>query len=270
MDYWLDVAISVPAYSGLGDWLTYRHSAAVAPGSLVRAPLAKREILGVVWQCHTQPPDPSMVAKIVPIAAVLELEPLSQNWRNLIGFGARYYQRALGELALAALPPQLRTLDGTQLVRRLNRAPRASKAIEPDTPPQLTEEQISALQELSSGDTRPALLFGATGSGKTEVYLHAVQAALESSPQAQALVLVPEINLTPQLFARFAARFASLGADAVVALHSGLTPAQRLSAWLAAHLGRARVVLGTRVSVLSSIPHLKLIVVDEEDRKSVV
>jgi primosomal protein N' (replication factor Y) len=77
-------------------------------------------------------------------------------------------------------------------------------------------------------------------------------------------VLVPEINLTPQLLSRFAARFEHLGPGAVAALHSGLTPAQRLSAWLAAHLGRARVLLGTRVAVLASLPRLRLIVVDEE------
>jgi primosomal protein N' (replication factor Y) len=104
------------------------------------------------------------------------------------------------------------------------------------------------------------LLFGATGSGKTEVYLQAVERLLAHEPQAQALVLVPEINLTPQLQARFRARFG----DQVTTLHSGLTPAQRLAHWLAAHLGRARIVLGTRMAVFASLPQLRLIVVDEE------
>jgi primosomal protein N' (replication factor Y) len=88
---------------------------------------------------------------------------------------------------------------------------------------------------------------------------------LAESPQAQALVMVPEINLTPQLEARFHARFAPLyGAQALVAMHSGMTPAQRLSAWLAAHQGGARIVLGTRMAVFASMPGLALIVVDEE------
>src|SRR5439155_3842061 len=98
-----------------------------------------------------------------------------------------------------------------------------------------------------------------TGSGKTEVYLQASEAALMRGRQV--LMLVPEINLTPQLLARVVARFP---ARRIVAMHSGLTPAQRLQTWLLAHLGLADVVLGTRLAVLASLPHLGLIVVDEE------
>ncbi|MFX8094684.1 DEAD/DEAH box helicase, partial [Acinetobacter baumannii] len=86
-----------------------------------------------------------------------------------------------------------------------------------------------------------------TGSGKTEVYLRAAEAALAAGRQV--LVLVPEINLTPQLEARFTERFRALLPQplAIVSLHSALTPAQRLQHWLAAHLGHARLVLGTRL-----------------------
>jgi primosomal protein N' (replication factor Y) len=77
-------------------------------------------------------------------------------------------------------------------------------------------------------------------------------------------MLVPEINLTPQLEERVRARFTHLGEAAIVSMHSGMTPAQRLNSWLSAHTGQARLVLGTRLAVLASIPHLKLIVVDEE------
>ncbi|MDP2742143.1 MAG: primosomal protein N', partial [Hydrogenophaga sp.] len=108
-----------------------------------------------------------------------------------------------------------------------------------------------------------------TGSGKTEVYLRATQRVLElaadGEPPTQALVMVPEINLTPQLESRFRERFEPLfGAVAVVCLHSGMTPAQRLTSWLAAHTGQARIVLGTRMAVFASMPGLRLIVVDEE------
>jgi primosomal protein N' (replication factor Y) len=103
------------------------------------------------------------------------------------------------------------------------------------------------------------LLHGVTGSGKTEVYLHAAETALAQGKQA--LVLVPEINLTPQLEARFAARFPG---RVLVSLHSGLTPAQRLRHWLLAHLGVADLVLGTRLAVFAPLPRLGLIVVDEE------
>ncbi len=120
------------------------------------------------------------------------------------------------------------------------------------------------LQQIHS-QSGPFLLFGATGSGKTEVYLRAVQTLLENDPDAQALVMVPEINLTPQLEARFTERFAPLYGDtAVVSLHSGMTNPQRLKSWLAAHSGGARIVLGTRMAVFASMPQLRLIVVDEE------
>ncbi|MET0348870.1 MAG: primosomal protein N', partial [Rhizobacter sp.] len=132
---------------------------------------------------------------------------------------------------------------------------------------ELTPEQAVALDQLAALDVPGAapvvLLHGLTGSGKTEVYLRAAEAALASGRQV--LVLVPEINLTPQLEARFAARFG--GGDAprrIVSLHSGLTPAQRLKNWLAAHLGLADLVLGTRLAVFAPLPRLGLIVVDEE------
>jgi len=170
----------------------------------------------------------------------------------------------VGEVALAALPPQLRGLSALQLARRLRRKPAA--APQHDAPPDvtkgvaLTPEQALALDGIAA-HPGPFLVYGATGSGKTEVYLQAVQALLAGNPQAQALVMVPEINLTPQLESRFIARF---GADAVVSLHSGMTNPQRLKSWLAAHTGAARIVLGTRMAVFASLPALGLIVVDEE------
>ena len=127
-----------------------------------------------------------------------------------------------------------------------------------------TAEQESARTRISA-EKGPFLLFGSTGSGKTEVYLRCVQEMLEADPTAQALVMVPEINLTPQLEERFAGRFAPrFGPGAVVSLHSGMTNPQRLASWLAAHGGSARIVLGTRMAVFASLPGLKLIVVDEE------
>jgi primosomal protein N' (replication factor Y) len=127
----------------------------------------------------------------------------------------------------------------------------------------LTQAQQASLLSIaeSSTSSTPAtlLLHGVTGSGKTEVYLGAVAQALEAGRQA--LVLVPEINLTPQLEARFAERFRGRH---IVSLHSGLTPAQRLRSWLAAHLGLADIVLGTRLAVFASMPRLGMIVVDEE------
>ncbi|WDD95876.1 primosomal protein N' [Burkholderia sp. FERM BP-3421] len=134
------------------------------------------------------------------------------------------------------------------------------------TPPQLTDQQAEALDAITAAQGfAPFLLHGVTGSGKTEVYLRALAALLSARPDAQVLVLVPEINLTPQFEAAFRARFAaSLPGDAIVTLHSGLAEGERARHWLAAHTGRARIVLGTRLAVLASLPTLALIVVDEE------
>jgi primosomal protein N' (replication factor Y) len=230
---------------------------------LLRVPLGRREVLGVAWSVRQDEAGPAAM-ELKPIGAVLDaLAPLGEAWRDLVAFAARYYQRSLGEIALAALPPQLRDLSAVQLARRLKRkgaagAPAAGGiAPSPVTP---SAEQAEALTRFDA-EAGPFLLFGSTGSGKTEVYLRAVAALLAREPQAQALVMVPEINLTPQLEARFKERF---GADAVVSLHSGMTNPQRLASWLAAHSGAARIVLGTRMAVFASMPTLRLIVVDEE------
>jgi primosomal protein N' (replication factor Y) len=270
MAFWPSVVVATPAHSGVGASLTYRSELSLACGTLVRVPLGAREVLGVVWDCPATPPDGLSEAQTRAVAGVLEgLPPLNDRWRQLVQFAARYYQRSLGEVALAALPPQLRDLSHEQLARRLKRR-RATGADAPVPAGgvagghHLSDEQRQALDALATAQA-PVLLYGATGSGKTEVYLQATQRALAAYAGAQVLVMVPEINLTPQLEARFRARFEPLcGTGAVVCLHSGMTPAQRLASWLAAHTGQARIVLGTRMAVLASLPGLRLIVVDEE------
>jgi primosomal protein N' (replication factor Y) len=259
----LSVAVETPRYSSVGDLLDYASEQTLPPGTLVRVPLGRRDMPGIVWQrpAHAAPPP----VELRPLAAVLSsLPPLADEWRELIDFAAAYYQRGVGELALAALPPDLRKLDDTPLARRVARlqqrpadADATLLATAPERP-ELNEEQAAALAAIGAAD-KPVLLHGVTGSGKTEVYLRAAEAALQQGRQA--LVLVPEINLTPQLEARFAERFPG---HLMVSLHSGLTPAQRLRHWLLAHLGRADLVLGTRLAVFASMPRLGLVVVDEE------
>jgi primosomal protein N' (replication factor Y) len=255
------VVVPTPAHSTLAAALSYRSEVPLSPGALVRVPLGRREVCGVVWDAPAQGGEPIAPEQLKAIGAPLDgLPPLSASWRQLVAFAAGYYQRSLGEVALAALPPQLRELDAAQFARRLKRATGSTDAAPASARPLLTPDQAQALAAIAA-EPGPFLLFGATGSGKTEVYLHAVEDLLRRDAQAQALVLVPEINLTPQLQARFVERF---GADAVVALHSGMTNPQRLRSWLAAHLGRARIVLGTRMAIFASLPHLGLVVVDEE------
>jgi primosomal protein N' (replication factor Y) (superfamily II helicase) len=257
----VSVVVPMPAHSSLGGTLTYRSEVPLAPGTLVRVPLGRREVLGVVWEAGPAGENEVPPAELKAVASVLDgLPPLGARWRELVAFAASYYQRGLGEVALAALPPQLRDLGAEQLARRLKRPSSAVAAPESPQAAQPTAEQADALARVQAGEGC-FLLFGATGSGKTEVYLQAVQRLFAADPQAQALVMVPEINLTPQLEERFIARF---GAGQVVSLHSGMTHPQRLRSWLAAHGGAARVVLGTRMAIFASMPGLQLIVVDEE------
>ncbi|HWX11968.1 MAG TPA: primosomal protein N' [Trinickia sp.] len=136
----------------------------------------------------------------------------------------------------------------------------------PTARPTLTDEQAQALDAIRAArGFATFLLHGVTGSGKTEVYLHALDALFAECPNAQALVLVPEINLTPQFEAAFRARFSALDrASSIVTLHSGMADGERARSWLAAHRGHARIVLGTRLAVLASLPRLALVIVDEE------
>ncbi len=320
MEFWVAVVVATPVHSALVQRLTYRSERALTAGALVRVPLGQRELLGIVWGEAVAPENDSLRAKTKDITAVLDaVAPLNTAWRALLEFSARYYQRGLGEVALAALPPQLRELDAQQLARRqklhtqrsakaaaqANAAAQASAGHQakakgaaaaetgdtaaqdapasPVTSPVASAQQTEAIAQFfaATGGPQPALLFGATGSGKTEVYMRITAQVLgqpalgpghghgyghDNTPVLpQVLVMVPEINLTPQLEARFTERFAPLyGANAVVSMHSGMTPAQRLKSWLAAHTGQARIVLGTRMSVFASLPGLALIVVDEE------
>ena len=267
----LPVAVETPQHSGLQGTLDYLSERPLPPGTLVRVPLGRREVPGIVWSGDASS-EPSLALKA--IAQVMEsLPPLSTRWCELVGFAAAYYQRSVGEMALAVLPPELRKLDDAQLANRIARLRKATAA-EPrtddtpaPTPPELNADQAAVLEQLQAlhtpGSAPVVLLHGLTGSGKTEVYLRAAERALAAGQQV--LVLVPEINLTPQLEARFAERFGSGPSPRrIVSLHSGLTPAQRLKHWLAAHLGLADLVLGTRLAVFAPLPRLGLIVVDEE------
>jgi primosomal protein N' (replication factor Y) (superfamily II helicase) len=128
--------------------------------------------------------------------------------------------------------------------------------------PSLNDEQKSAIEQVLAltHTFKPWLLHGITGSGKTEVYIQIIKKIL-AEKDAQVLVLVPEINLTPQLEARFRSR---LSQYPLVTLHSNLSESERLQNWLAASSGAAKIVIGTRLSVFTPMPNLKLIVMDEE------
>ena len=287
----LQVAVATPAHIDLPAVLSYSSEQFLSAGSLVRVPLGSREVLGIVWDdadasdsVAQKSEQPKHTLKSIA-GSLGDIAPLNAAWQALIAFTARYYQRALGEVALATLPPQLRELDALQMAKRLKpKQPKKQSKSAADAVAvavavavdaatvvatnlvALSAEQASAIDQFFAQSTtgivpKPALLFGSTGSGKTEVYLRSVAKVLAEDEKAQVLIMVPEINLTPQLLSRFAERFAD---QQIATLHSGMTPAQRLKSWLLAHSGAARIIVGTRMSIFASMPHLRLIVVDEE------
>ncbi|MGC2029663.1 MAG: primosomal protein N' [Steroidobacteraceae bacterium] len=167
--------------------------------------------------------------------------------------------RATADEAGAFKPAQLRALAIRGWITQAEAPQPAALTLRPSEVT-LTEHQAQCVAAILAAPHRFAahLLYGVTGSGKTEVYLRVIAAAIAAG--GQALVLVPEIALTPQLVDRFRRRFSS----GVVALHSGLSGAERRDAWRAAHNGEARIIIGTRSAVFTSLPKLALIVVDEE------
>jgi primosomal protein N' (replication factor Y) len=242
-------------------------SGAPVAGQLASVPFGRREVVGVIVDVGNSSDVPQDKLKdAIEIRA--QIAPLSAPWLELCRFAADYYHRPLGEVAIPGLPKNLRTLKSTALDRALKKLSKdiAAHDATPAGMTVLNADQQHAADVIAAADGfAPTLLYGVTGSGKTEVYLQAaVQILLRSAQNkesAQILILVPEINLTPQLENSVRARFPGV---MVATLHSGLAEGERMMHWLAAHHGQARIVLGTRLAILASLPHLKLIVIDEE------
>ena len=232
-------------------------------GQLALVNFGNREVVGLIVEIrgHTEvPPDKLKNA----LAVRGQLAPLPPAWIELAAFAADYYQRPLGEVALPGLPKNLRVLTTVALDRALKKLAKPMPAHDatPAGMPALNGAQQEAADAIGGAQGfTPLLLYGVTGSGKTEVYLQACAQVLAREADSQILILVPEINLTPQLEGNIRARFPGV---MLATLHSSLSEGERSLHWLAAHQGQARIVLGTRLAILASLPHLKLIVIDEE------
>ncbi|MES2758831.1 MAG: primosomal protein N' [Pseudomonadota bacterium] len=233
-------------------------------GQLALVSFGRREVVGLIVAVGTQTDVPLEKLKDA-LAVRSQLAPLSAAWLALATFAADYYQRPLGEVALPGLPKNLRVLTTVALDRALKKLAKAGAPESDDTAvgtPALNPAQQLAADAIGGAEGfTPILLYGVTGSGKTEVYLQACAQVLARDARAQILILVPEINLTPQLEGNIRARFPGL---MLATLHSSLSEGERMLHWLAAHQGQARIILGTRLSILASLPHLRLIVIDEE------
>lgn len=225
-------------------------------GRRVLVPFGQDEKVGVILAVNTGSDHPS--EQIKPVKTLWRDVPaLSQSDLGFLRFCSAYYHHPLGSVVLNALPPGLRRISGWSPPKRL------AKVVVPEAVPfpSLTPDQSLAAETIRAHTSgfRPFLLKGITGSGKTEVYLNAIQHRVQQG--LQVLVLTPEINLTPQFELRFRQR---LPAVPLVSLHSNLGEKERVARWLKAQSGEASVILGTRLAVLCPIPRLGLIVVDEE------
>ncbi|MBK9019316.1 MAG: primosomal protein N' [Sulfuritalea sp.] len=239
-------------------------------GRRVTVPFGTASRTGVIISLAQASEQPD--SKLKTVTAILrDMPALPADWRELCEFCARYYQTPLGEVTSFALPPMLRRgkLPRMTKVAAVSPAP-TSRATVPGAgardinsavvlPPLLAAQAAAVAAIDAPRGFACFLLHGVTGSGKTEVYLRAIDAVLARG--GQALMLVPEIALTPQLEGRVAARFP--GAD-VVCANSGMADAARARGFLDALGGRADIVLGTRLSIFMPMPRLRLIVVDEE------
>ncbi|MBI5378705.1 MAG: primosomal protein N' [Nitrospirae bacterium] len=236
-------------------------------GQRLRAPLGKAEAIGFLVGLSDRPAcDP---AKLKPLREILDPEPLLPEDLFSVAGGlarwmAEYYLAPLGLALDTAFPKGIRgTPDLTpQPVAVVSR----QSSVVSETSINLTPAQETAVtrirEALAEGKFAPFLLHGVTGSGKTEIYLRAI-AALQGTGKG-AIVLVPEIALTPQMVGRFRERFG----EGVAVLHSRLTANERKEAWLRIRRGEATVAVGARSAVFAPFLRLGLIIVDEEQDSS--
>ena len=227
-------------------------------GRRVRVPFGRDTKVGVIAEITESSDRPFETLKEV-VEILRDMQALPNDWIELCRFCSRYYHQPLGAVMAMALPPMLRK-GGLPKRQHSDAARNMGKDKECSERPELLPEQRVAVNAIvAANGFTPFLLYGVTGSGKTEVYLNAIEQTLAAGRQA--LMLVPEIALTPQLEKRVYDRFPAAG---IVSAHSGMPPVARANGFLAAMQGRVDIVLGTRLSVFTPLPRLGLVIVDEE------
>jgi len=262
----VQVAIDVPI-NRLFDYLWDAQSLGQQPerGMLVSVPFGKKDIVGVVINVSEE--SSYELDKIKKVIGIAPTNPLSEDLISMAEFASTYYQRTIGEVLISSIPVAWRKNEKWATIAKPKRQPKeiahknisdVKKSIE------LNEQQQAIIKALEVASLEKKfqtyLLQGITGSGKTLTYLNWLTGVLTSAND-QVLIMVPEINLTPQLEESVRQAFPE---KIVAVLHSGLTERNRADAWAAANTGKAQIVLGTRMAIMASMPNLKAIVVDEE------
>ncbi len=248
------VAVPTPLRKTFDYLLPTGEAHPAVPGLRVQIPFGKRDCVGVIMNItdHTT----YAPQKLKPIEAILDEAPLlDAHILALARFASQYYHHPIGDVITHCLPGPLRQ---GKMPRRIKPLPQPTQTN--NVLPTLTPEQDTALASILNHPNHfhVSLLQGVTGSGKTEVYLRAIEPLLAAKKQI--LILVPEIGLTPQIVARVEARFGL----PVALLHSGLADGARAQAWLSAQRNESQIVIATRSGVFVPLPQLGMIIIDEE------
>lgn len=229
-------------------------------GRRVRVPLRNKEITGILLNTQHESKHPATQLK--QAYTLLDAAPvITPSILKLARWASDYYHHPIGDVVMTALPTALRqTKSLVEFEQKLLYSYDPPTSLIGEIAPTLNTDQQCAVDTVlqHSHEFHPFLLYGITGSGKTEVYLRIIEALIKQ--QKQVLVLVPEIGLTPQTFTRFQSRFNV----PVAVIHSGLNENEKLKAWCLAKNATALIVIGTRSAIFTPIPQLGLIIVDEE------
>ncbi len=255
MSYWR-VAVEAPMPEALTYSSPLELNEFIVPGSRVNIPLGRRSAKGIVIGPATKPTE--FEAKNIT-SIDTEFAPLSAKILEWLLWISQYYIYPVGLVTSLPFPP----LRKPTKARKSSRVAVVPLLTEERRRPQLTDEQSKIVEDISKHTKFGAhLIYGVTGSGKTEVYLHLLEKVLAEGKAG--LFLVPEISLTPQMIQRFSSRFP----DQVAVLHSQLTDRERTSQWWDIVEGRKKILVGARSAIFCPIPNLGMIVVDEEHEPS--
>ena len=252
--FYYDVAIPIP----IRETFTYECKESIQVGSRVLVEFRKKKVVGHIAKEVLKKPN----FRTIQISEILDEEPIfNSNDIEILFWLADYYQHPIGEVFDTFCPPILRKPVKRNIHSR-NIQPEY-KTFSNDKKITLNKEQTESLRILNKLDGfDPCLLYGVTGSGKTEIYLRLTDTYLSQGKSV--LILVPEISLTPQLEDRFISRFG----DNIGIYHSRKTAKQRYDIWERSKSGELKIVIGTRSAVLCPLNKLGVIIVDEEHDQS--
>lgn len=257
----VSVVLDVP----LNTAFSYTTDITIEIGSRVLVSFRNKKSIGFVIENNVNSTDVAIdISKLKPVLQVFP-EKLGAEILDLIKFAAKYYAYPLGQTLFSAIPTNFKKPVLSSLSKRVSAPKHEINLPGKKKPLELTTEQNQIITAIQSklNSYHPAILYGITGSGKTEVYLELIAAVITKAQQA--LVLVPEINLTPQLLARFKRRFRDVS---IHTLTSNATVNARVKGYTEAESGVANIIIGTRLAVFTPFKNLGIIIVDEEHDNS--